>query len=657
MPLEIQMTTTTKMTTMATSTTAVVLGLASALSADVTIANYSSGSQYSYYVEHMPDFDQVREGLAKDTNDDPGGMYCVPTSCVDLLAYMASHGEPGIGPDFADWEAEEDYEAVTDFIDFVATGMLTSGHHGTTMVGAYLFMLPYVYFGTSGRFTVECEMWSPWNVVTLREMAQSAIWDESIQAVCYGRYEHVGWTASGKRVIKRAGGHCMAFTGAERSGSYRHIWAMDPDDSSNASAQSNFGVEDWDVEWMSDLKVAPTVGLSIFATTQGMNRIMRGSSDFRLIDGRLAIRPTGCTSWGPFAGDQTGIFTRSWSIERGRIDLSSASAAPFIPWKVFKAPSGAVVAIELKTDGPAAAWFEIKEGDSSQMKSALALSQFDFKDATYSVERSLLLLGKDGNLYGLSDFDTPDADTLREDAIEPRVLMQGLQGFDLMAHNTTSGETAFLDRSERKMLVVGRYFEETRTVNIPANVPLGGANDEGLLDFKVGPDGTAFFKLPGANELWMVKDQPNARGELLGTLYAQELRGYDLDDNANILINDNGIVRCFSLTPEGLVETGAEASAFAGQQVEYGLVLDRSSSNYDPRQHDTEGWRQNLENESCLDECEENTPDIDGNGIVNGADLTLLLGDWGQENSPADLDDDGFVTGADLALLLGAFNS
>ncbi|MBL9148656.1 MAG: hypothetical protein JNM94_08185 [Phycisphaerae bacterium] len=46
--------------------------------------------------------------------------------------------------------------------------------------------------------------------------------------------------------------------------------------------------------------------------------------------------------------------------------------------------------------------------------------------------------------------------------------------------------------------------------------------------------------------------------------------------------------------------------------------------------------------------------DLDGNGSVNGADLAILLGAWG-EGGAADLDGSGSVDGADLGLLLGAW--
>jgi len=50
------------------------------------------------------------------------------------------------------------------------------------------------------------------------------------------------------------------------------------------------------------------------------------------------------------------------------------------------------------------------------------------------------------------------------------------------------------------------------------------------------------------------------------------------------------------------------------------------------------------------------TGDINGDGIVNGADLGLLLGAWGAcGGCPADINGDGLVNGADLGLLLGGW--
>ena len=46
--------------------------------------------------------------------------------------------------------------------------------------------------------------------------------------------------------------------------------------------------------------------------------------------------------------------------------------------------------------------------------------------------------------------------------------------------------------------------------------------------------------------------------------------------------------------------------------------------------------------------------DCDNDGVVNSADLALLLGAWGTRSADADLNGDGSVNAGDLAILLGA---
>jgi hypothetical protein len=50
--------------------------------------------------------------------------------------------------------------------------------------------------------------------------------------------------------------------------------------------------------------------------------------------------------------------------------------------------------------------------------------------------------------------------------------------------------------------------------------------------------------------------------------------------------------------------------------------------------------------------------DLNGDAVVDGADLGLLVASWSlgdQRDQRADLDGDGLVTGADLGVLLGAW--
>ena len=48
--------------------------------------------------------------------------------------------------------------------------------------------------------------------------------------------------------------------------------------------------------------------------------------------------------------------------------------------------------------------------------------------------------------------------------------------------------------------------------------------------------------------------------------------------------------------------------------------------------------------------------DLNGDGVVNGADLGLLLASWDTNDPTADLDGNGIVNGADLGLLLASWS-
>jgi len=69
-----------------------------------------------------------------------------------------------------------------------------------------------------------------------------------------------------------------------------------------------------------------------------------------------------------------------------------------------------------------------------------------------------------------------------------------------------------------------------------------------------------------------------------------------------------------------------------------------------------------IDTETCMN-CEPKPVlgDLNGDGFVNGADLAIVLGAWGQTWQPpapplpADLNGDGIVDGADIAVLLGAW--
>lgn len=60
--------------------------------------------------------------------------------------------------------------------------------------------------------------------------------------------------------------------------------------------------------------------------------------------------------------------------------------------------------------------------------------------------------------------------------------------------------------------------------------------------------------------------------------------------------------------------------------------------------------------DDAIDNCTKAEPaDLNSDGVVDGADLGMLLGAWGTTSAQADINRDGTVDGADLGMLLGAW--
>jgi hypothetical protein len=59
---------------------------------------------------------------------------------------------------------------------------------------------------------------------------------------------------------------------------------------------------------------------------------------------------------------------------------------------------------------------------------------------------------------------------------------------------------------------------------------------------------------------------------------------------------------------------------------------------------------------AMIDLAPANPADLDGDGVVGGADLGNLLANWGQSGQ-GDLDGDGVVGGGDLGIMLAAWGS
>src|SRR5690606_27107364 len=105
-----------------------LLCLAGLSSADRQYAYYTPFGNWGFSFSHMPDLDQVREGLPGN-----GGMHCVPTASMNMLAYTANHGFESVYPGPGYWQASSGpaYDEMTQAILVTGALMGTTASGGT----------------------------------------------------------------------------------------------------------------------------------------------------------------------------------------------------------------------------------------------------------------------------------------------------------------------------------------------------------------------------------------------------------------------------------------------------------------------------------------------------------------------------------------------
>jgi len=633
--------------------------------ADVTTAYYNSRSDYGYQLAEMPDFDQRRLGLLSGSGGDPGSSHCVPTSCTNLLGYMASHGYPALGPAFADWEDQDDYEEITAFVALLGFEMGTSSS-GTAGDDAYSAMIARVVAPSDFKFVVGHEYRTNSNVVTLRELAVSGIRHDAIQTVCYGKYETIGELGA-STVVKRIGGHSMTFNGAERSGPSRRLWAMDPDDGGAFGTQSRFGADDWETTWVGDLRVANSMIAAPLKRKQGMNRIMRGDSLFRFIDRRLAIMPVGVTTWGEWDGASTSISGSTWAMRENAFRHVDQGRVPFRPAGLLQIPFGDTLVIERLENGLARIWRAAGPDGTWEPMAFGDADGPDFLDFAISKDLGIIGIGVDGQLHefpgDLGAEITPDT---------TRILLGGLQGYDRLSVDPGTGDIAVFNTGEGLLRLADRYLEDVRTHDIGFIGTISDQHPRIFSDFD--GDGMNELLVQGhdgnqGRSITMIRFDAgqavvqDVTGDLLGSCGPDcELGSFTVDESGALLLNLDGTIRSFVYDPNaqqgGRFMPAAEigkASLFEGLLVGKGFDVSRSFTNFDRRVHESEGWTRTIEENECDDEECTVPGDINGDGRVDGEDLAILLGAWGTPDDSADLDGDGNVDGPDLAILLGQF--
>ena len=119
-----------------------------------------------------------------------------------------------------------------------------------------------------------------------------------------------------------------------------------------------------------------------------------------------------------------------------------------------------------------------------------------------------------------------------------------------------------------------------------------------------------------------------------------------------------GVFVYIPVPPEGWVRDFQTEATFQGVTIGDKLLITCSRTNFDPAVHDTEKWEhidpaELAEFGTLIPDC---PGDLDGNGVVDVADLVALIVSWGPcQGCAADLDGTGVVDVADLVALIVAW--
>ncbi|MBL9147551.1 MAG: hypothetical protein JNM94_02550 [Phycisphaerae bacterium] len=604
-----------------------VLVPAQALVGDVTDNVYVNSSVYDYRITHMTDIDQKRSGLPG-----LGSMYCVPASALNLFCYAANHGFPVGGLPPADYMSNGQHSYMTSWLDFIGDLMETDAEKGTTCcVGSALQSLVN---GSVLKRTVKyvSSEYTP-GQASMTQLACSG-W---ILSFTYGRYEQVG-SYQGYPIYERGGGHAVTLTRSLRNPDVRIIKYRDPNNDSSLSSQSAAANKTYtpatETAWFGNAGLRTMTRL--FYSNGGNPRFLDQIHGIRPLYGVTFLNSDDALGGGSIAIHDPVPFEGS----EGAI-VPSVSISPFLSvLDVMVHPDathGLVIAKSSVFVSPSRLrTLDLATGALAIIDAApLNLVRMDWSGYgriyAYDVAGKLYRLDGEGNpVFDTTAIPAPSAIAIDDDDRAVWVLSV----------------------SERKLVKLYEDFSETLlTLTIPTNVPMSGDADlifdpvSGLPWFRTDAAGALYGVGIGATGAPVIHTSP------IGNVDAMSMS----DDR--LYATMNGVIKVFAPSLASPGWTPDPTSPFDGLPGGSRLAMLRNSSNFDPDLHSGPTW-ENLttaeidEPGSDLADC---LGDANDDRIVDGSDLSELLGAWGTSDDVGDLDQDGTVNGSDLAAMLGAW--
>jgi hypothetical protein len=641
------------------------MAFADCAAADVVVADWTDDEHFDYQIKYMPDLDQERNGLSSN-----GDSHCVPTATMNMLAYAAEWGIESMDPGPGVYTGDVGYNTMTNYIDQLGDLMGTNiTCTGTCLDG----WIDGTEEWTDG-FPLVTVAW--WNVEgqcpTISDMAQAAS-NGALVSFAYGRYN---FNPSVTPIIgSRTGGHAVTMQYAHADGpNDLALWSRDPaDDNSSIFSEAPWEYRVYDpidnmtvlADWNND-SAYTEVEVTVLEYNPDADQI-------RFIDNILALYPGFGFS---FDGVQLNVAF-----------LGDASFTIGVPTTHFDPPVGETF-IEAAFHPDLHSFYVLTTGGPND---TLLLQQLHRNDAAIE-EMTLvyegleqaqccdceMVVGRNRDVYIACGGEILRLGERSGEWAEIDSFAWSRPAQDI-AYNDKTDEVIVLSMLERHLLIappnLGSEVDPVFEYAIPDIVPPA---PEACMAINPATNSIWITTIANPNQLYeLIPQQAGTELILIPIVHtlplAENARCVDFDDRGHLLVT----------TADGKVREYMEGGAnrwihvpdgwYANLKVGPEFRVARSRSNFDPDVHADHSVYIPLDelpeigiaHRDCPgDFVSSRTFQPPADGVVDGADLAFLLGEWGPNpGSPADMvtsasflpPPDGIVDGADLAVLLGGW--
>jgi streptogramin lyase len=523
-----------------------------------TLTPVPNGVHFEYQICQVPDIDQVRTGSISPLIfglPNEGKMYCLPTSAMNWIAYIANHGYPQVQPFPGDWELgpptnTDVYNLMSLQLSSLGGVMKTDPFNGTSGDNAQKGLQEWLDTDAPGHFVVSNYYAKGSYSPQLHHMGIAASMGALIMPV-------VGWytNADGSGTHIRKGGHMVSLVGASGDNGGSGTSKMTIHDparpkANSSSTQSPFSPEEYDVDEVAgDFGYEDSDGVAHTKyRTQG--RVAGYGSGY--LDGYLMISP----KFGLTASENTIIKLNFHHL----LGVAQQSETVF-----QSATGGKVIDLAVHPEGAAHPYL-IEGSDAVWMLDTIA--NVSRQIAAVEKPKRIVFGGREQSLYVLGAKEIVKLD--RNGVPQRRRPLR--TPVDAVAFDESRGRLVGVTQGARGLV----FFDEDLTAVGGATLP--GDAGEGRISLGVNPkDGTMWLHRDGSSSLLRLRSDRDRLEKAEVRLEGAGAMGLYVDERGSLFVNEGGRLASFNQDGRRI-----ERAHFTGRAVGGILRMLQPFSNFDP---------------------------------------------------------------------------